>query len=52
MEKNMDRITVEPVENGFIVTVEIDGEETRYVYSSSRIVLREIKKLLKVDNDA
>lgn len=43
------RITIEPASNGYIVQVETDEKDEKYVFTSLRLTLRELKKLLQVE---
>ena len=53
MEKKAEfiRLTIEQVENGFIVQVEDEESDSRSVFGSPRQVLKYIKEKLKTDAD-
>jgi hypothetical protein len=42
-----DRIEMRKVANGFVVTVDQDGEDREYVFSSSRQVLKFIRDFIE-----
>ena len=46
------RIVIEPAANGYIIEVETADFEEKLVFSSLRLTLRELKKLLKVEDDS
>lgn len=43
------KITIEPAVNGYIVELETDETESKFVFNSLRITIREVKKMLKTD---
>lgn len=48
------RITIEPAINGYVISIETDSDEKKYVYQSLRIAMRELKKVMSIndpDND-
>lgn len=42
-----ERITIEPATNGYIVTVDTENNELKYVYSSLRTATRALRDLMK-----
>ena len=44
------RIVVEPASNGYVIVVETEDEEIKYVYTSLRIAIRELKNIMKSQN--
>lgn len=46
------RIVIEPAANGYIIEVETEDSEEKLVFSSLRLTIRELKKLMKVEDGA
>ena len=48
MSQKFNRITIEPAANGFIMEIESDDSDKKFVYQTMRATLRELKKVLNV----